>query len=131
MWRERSQFKVTQSTLHLQDYNWAELDDLTEITKENLFDWTPLNSIAYDFDDNVQAAISIEVDPNLNSYDRHVYTYIDLLSDVGGIQGIIVYMFAILIAALNTNKLSNFIVNRLYKVKSLSTLMADDPRHSN
>ena len=117
--------------LDAQDYRWVELDDLTLHHENGLFDWTPMNSIAYDFDDNVLAAVTVEVDPNLLHYDRHIYTYIDLLSDVGGIQGIIVYMFAILIAALNTNKLSNFIVNRLYKVKSLSTLMADDPRHSN
>ena len=51
------------------------------------------------------------------NYERKVYTIIDMLSDIGGLTGIIATMFGIMNATWNYNAFDNFMVSRLFKIK--------------
>ena len=48
---------------------------------------------------------------------RNTYTYIDILSDVGGLQSVLVYTIASFLFIWNYNGLENYMVNRLFKVE--------------
>ena len=62
-------------------------------------------------------AVSVELDLNLSTLERNVYTYVDLLSDVGGIQGILFSFFAILVSILNLNSFDDMLIGKLYQVR--------------
>ena len=47
----------------------------------------------YDFDDNVQLALTYELSPHLNVVHRYVYGFLDLLGDVGGLAGSLKALF--------------------------------------
>ena len=52
---------------------------------------------------------------DLMTVSRNTYNFFDLLSDVGGIQSIIVTFFNLLLSVLNYNKLDNYMVSKLYQ----------------
>lgn len=49
-------------------------------------------------------------------YERNVLTFFDALSDVGGLNGILVTIFTILTATWNYNAFDNFLISRLFKI---------------
>ena len=49
----------------------------------------------YDFDDNVQLAITYELDRDLRIIRRTVYSLLDLLGDIGGLAGALRALFII------------------------------------
>ena len=57
------------------------------------------------------------MDLNMMNYERQVLTIFDMLSDIGGLTGIIATVFGILNAAWNFNAFDNFMVSRLFKIK--------------
>ena len=48
---------------------------------------------------------------------RNIYTYIDILSDVGGLQSVLVYTIGFFLFVWNYNGLENYMVMRLFKVE--------------
>ena len=48
---------------------------------------------------------------------RNGYTVLDFLSDVGGIQVMLLFVCAFLLSIWNYNHLENFLVQRLYRTK--------------
>lgn len=61
--------------------------------------------------------IIIEYNLNQMVIARDGYKALDLLSDIGGMQSILMSAVGYLIAILNYNMLDNFIVSRLYKLQ--------------
>ena len=57
---------------------------------------------------------------NLNrmEYSRSRYTAFDLLSDVGGLKGMFAEIFVFFLAAWNFNAVDNFMVTKLFRIKS-------------
>ena len=51
---------------------------------------------------------------------RDGYTYLDWISDIGGIQGILISAIAIVISFWNYNYLDNTLASKLYRVKDIS-----------
>lgn len=51
---------------------------------------------------------------NLNVVERDGYTILDLLSDVGGLEVILISGISLLLRALNHNFLDNFLISQLY-----------------
>ena len=66
---------------------------------------------------NAQIMITIEREFNVLSIERMAYTTFDMLSDVGGLSGIMIIFFQVLIALWNFNSFDNYLVSRLYKIK--------------
>ena len=53
--------------------------------------------------------IMVTINPDLIVIERTSYTIIDLLSDIGGFQGILVSAIAIVLGILNSNQLENYL----------------------
>lgn len=60
--------------------------------------------------------LTIEYNLNQTIIARDGYTYFDILSDIGGMQSILISFIVIFISIWNYNMLDNFLVTRLYKV---------------
>ena len=74
------------------------LNDLTKMEVEGLFSMQKRDSLPYEESDNTWIMVTVEMDPNLTVYDRSVYTYFDLLSDIGGLNGILMTFACLLLA---------------------------------
>ena len=61
--------------------------------------------------------IIIEYNLNQRVIARDGYKALDLLSDIGGMQSILMSAIGYVVAILNYNMLDNFLVNRLYKIQ--------------
>jgi hypothetical protein len=57
------------------------------------------------------------LDQDIKKYKRTHYSFFDLLSDIGGFQGILVTFLASLAGIWNHNMLDNYMVSRLYKLE--------------
>ena len=60
--------------------------------------------------------MDITVEMNLNQViiARDGYTYLDFLSDIGGMQGMLISLIAFFISFWNYNHLENYMVSNLY-----------------
>ena len=56
------------------------------------------DSLPYEEDDDTWIMVTVEMDPNLMKYERTIYTFFDLLSDLGGLNGILMTIAGIIIA---------------------------------
>lgn len=52
--------------------------------------------------------------------ERTGYTVLDILSDVGGLQGIFVSVIFLFLSVLNHNDLDNYLVSKLFKSETVS-----------
>ena len=52
--------------------------------------------------------------------ERTGYTVLDILSDVGGLQGIFVSVIMLFLSVLNHNDLDNYLVSKLFKSETVS-----------
>ena len=73
--------------------------------------------------------ISIEMNLDQKTIARTGYTILDVLSDVGGIQSILISGFGILIGVWNYSNFENYLASRLYKIKNgTDDLIIQPPR---
>ena len=79
-------------------------------------------------DRSVQMDITIERNLDLTTVDRDGYTVLDLISDIGGIQGILFSAVAVIMSFWNYNFLDNFLVSKLYRIKYRSSATNDNER---
>ena len=65
-------------------------------------------------------------------YSRSRYTAFDMLSDVGGLSVMLAHIFAIFLAVWNYNVVENFMVARLFRIKtpSIDQIMVANDYHS-
>ena len=91
---------------------------MTKQEYEDLFKLTRKEVLPYEKFDNTWISVTIEMDLNLMTYERTLYTMFDLLSDVGGLSGILVTIFSVLITCWNYNSFENLLVSNLFNIKS-------------
>ena len=108
--------RLSSTQLFLQD-GTINLDDLTELDDASIFSLESMPVLPYEKDYNAQADVTIEVNPNLRVVARDMYTFLDLLSDIGGMQGILISGMAYALAFWNFNQFDNFMVSRLFKLQ--------------
>ena len=60
----------------------------------------------------------IQMGSNMLEISRDIYTFLDLLSDIGGIQGIFISFGAFFFAYWEQNQLENYMVSHLYWIKN-------------
>ena len=61
---------------------------------------------------------------DLNLIERTGYTVLEILSDIGGLQGILISAISLLLSVLNYNYLDDYLVAKLFKSESKFTLHA-------
>ena len=61
-----------------------------------MFDLEMMPTMPYEFKDNVWVSVTIERDLTLTQHERFIYTFFDYLSDLGGLSGILLILFAYL-----------------------------------
>jgi hypothetical protein len=62
-------------------------------------------------------AVIFEIQPNHFQYLRDVYTFFDMISDIGGLQGILFSFVAAFLGIVNYNFLQNYMVSKLFRVE--------------
>ena len=62
--------------------------------------------------------------PDLTLIERTGYTVLEILSDIGGLQGILISAISLLLSILNYNYLDDYLVAKLFKSESEVTLYA-------
>ena len=67
------------------------------------------------------------MDLNQKVISRSGYTVLDLISDIGGMQGVLISFFAIIVGVWNHNMIDNHLVSRLYMLESRPN--PNKPRH--
>ena len=92
------------------------LDDLTELEDTTVFQLEQLPNKSYEKDYDVQVDITIEMNLNQLVIVREGYTIFDFLSDIGGMQGILISFAAIFLGVWNYHFMDNFLVTRLYRL---------------
>ena len=70
----------------------------------------------YEKDYHTQMDITFEMNRHQRVVARNGYTILDFISDIGGMQGIMMLFFAIFCSMWNWNQLDNYMVSKLYKV---------------
>ena len=94
------------------------MDSWTASKLHDLFTLKELKNKPYEFEDEAWMQITIEMDLNRMTYSRARYTVLELLAQFGGFIGIFGRIFGNFMAAWNFNALSNYMVTRLYKMRS-------------
>ena len=59
---------------------------------------------------------------DMNLVERSGYTVLDILSDVGGLQGILISAISFILSIFNYNYLENYLVSKLFKSKAVSLM---------
>ena len=93
------------------------LDDLTLHPYDDLFKMNKAELRSYERKDSTWTSVTLEMDLSLQTYERTVYTLFDLLSDIGGLSGILFSFFLLMNNAWNFNRFDNMLVSRLFKIK--------------
>jgi len=80
----------------------------------------------YEKFDNTWISVTVERNLNMMHYERKVYTGLELLSDVGGFNGMLLLLFGVISNIWNFNNFDNFMVTRLFKIKKPKDELDDD-----
>ena len=73
--------------------------------------------MSYEKDEFAMMDITIEMDMNQIVIARDGYTFFDFLSDIGGMQGMLVSLVVLVLNIWNYNYFDNYMVSRLFKIK--------------
>ena len=76
----------------------------------------------YEFSDNVHIAVSYDLDPNYHKVDVQVYTGLDMLADIGGLQYSLFMLFSFLLMIFHHNKMENYLVSEMFRIVNEKTL---------
>ena len=105
--------------LSLQDLP-IDLDEVTELESDQIFHMEPQNVRPEERYEALIASFSFGVDLDQTVVQRMGYTFLDVLSDIGGIQSIVASTLVIFLTILNYNNLDNHLIARFYKQKALT-----------
>ena len=95
-------YSVRRTKLLLQDLH-IDLDQLTELEDLTVFKLEKLPPQVKEDKEEMIQMMSFEMDMDMLKIVRVSYTFIDMLSDIGGIQSIILSTFVLVLSVLNHN----------------------------
>ena len=93
------------------------LGDTTKEERKDLFLVKRKETMPYEFDDNVWLSITFEMSLDVIEYEREVYTFLMMMSDIGGLAGALFTLLSLLMALWNFNAFDNYMVSKLYRVR--------------
>ena len=91
------------------------LDDLTLTEMDHLFTITRQQTIPYEKSDAVQFSVTFERDLTLETIERQMYTIFDMLSDLGGLSEMLMFISLAILAGWNFLSFESYLVSLLYK----------------
>ena len=94
------------------------LDDMTKHEYADVFKLSRKELLPYERRDDTWISVTVEMSLDLLTYERSLYTLFDLLSDVGGLSGILFTMFGAVITIWNFNSFNNLLVSNLFNFKT-------------
>ena len=68
----------------------------------------------YDFNDNVQIAVTYELSPDFFMIRRQVYTLLDYMGDIGGLAGALHGLFVVTIIVFQYKATISYVSNHTY-----------------
>ena len=71
----------------------------------------------YDFDDNVQLAVTYELSRDLRIIRRSVYSILDLLGDIGGLAGALRALFSFAVIIFQYKAVISYISQHTYLIR--------------
>ena len=83
----------------------------------------------YEKFDNTWVSVTVEMNLSLITYERNVFTLFDMLSDIGGLSGILMTLFSVLAAIWNLKNFKNMMVSALFKVTKTQNEMKKDQHY--
>ena len=83
----------------------------------------------YDFQDNVQLAVTYEFSRSLNHVTRKVYGFLDLLGDLGGLASALYNGGIAVVIILQYKAVISYVSNRLFLIKDGEELQPDSSVH--
>ena len=122
-------FKLAQSKLTLEE-ELIDLDQFTEYQISNIFEWKPQFSRAEERKPGIIIALSFEIDLDQTDIKRIEYTILDLLSDIGGIQSNLIFLFSIMLSIWNHNNFDNHLLINFFKLKSNSASIVENKAYN-
>ena len=90
---------------------------MTELENDRVFVLTLQPTKSYEKSFDVQVDFTIEMDLAQKVVARSGYTALDWISDIGGMQGLLISGVAIFVTFWNHNLIENHLVSRLYKLE--------------
>lgn len=64
---------------------------------------------------------NFELDYNKTFIEREIYSIFDFLSDIGGLNDMLIVLFTIMLSVINSNVPGIFVASRLYKISNTVT----------
>ena len=71
----------------------------------------------YDYNDNVQLAVTYELNRDLRIVRRSVYSFLDLLGELGGLAGALHAFFSVTIIILQFRAVTSYLSQHLYLIR--------------
>ena len=71
----------------------------------------------YEFPNRVHLAIAYELNLNLETLDRQVYSLLDLLGDIGGLSEALVFFGSLILFFLQYGQFDDFLTTSLYSAR--------------
>ena len=91
---------------------------MTEFDDPTVFNFDPLPIRSYEKkDESVRMEITVEMNLNQREISRVGYTFLDYLSDVGGMQVLLIGAINYFLAFWNYHYFDNYLVTRLFKIE--------------
>ena len=118
-------YRVSRFELELQDKP-VNLDDLTVLYDKTAFKLEKLANKTYEKDELVVMDVTIEMNLDLGLIQREGYDAFDVLSDIGGIQSIVITTFSALLGFWNYRHFDNYMASKLYKFQARSKRSDND-----
>ena len=106
---------VSKTRLSLQDLP-LNLDTLTEIEDESVFKLERLSPRPKENVANLMVDLTFELNLDLRVVARTSYTILDVMSDVGGLDSILISGVSFFLSVWNFKHFDNHLVSRLYKL---------------
>ena len=107
-------FQVARTLLNLQD-KFINLDEITELEDSGMFNLKQAPSKPFEFNEIDMQAVSFQINLDMTIIDREIISVLDVLSDIGGLDGTLVLIVGLLLSILNYNAIGNYMVANLYK----------------
>ena len=115
--REEIVYKVRLTDLRLQD-SYYQFSALTEDDRR-IFINKPEKVRPYEFPDSVHLQLTYEFDLDLYRIDRDVYSILDWIGDVGGLNEGLFIILSIILGFVNFYKFEHFMIEHLYFKKEV------------
>ena len=108
---------MSKTELSLQDLP-VNLDEITELQDSSVFQVEQTRLVPFVNEADLIQGFQIEMNQDLTIIERTGYTILDIFSDVGGLQGILVSAITMLLNLWNYNHLNAYILAKLFTVRN-------------